>query len=74
MSNRNYQVNVPHTFATHLLLSNLYSASVANDTFISDSLVLSAVALIVFNGTKNALAEKTVTFRLIGTVVYGFGF
>ena len=60
------------TLTAHLLLCNFNTASVADNAFVTDTLVLTAMAFIVFNRTKNTLAEQTVTLRLIRTVIDGF--
>ena len=62
------------TLTTNLLLCYLDTTSITDDTFITDTLVLTAGTLIVLCRTEDALAEQTVTLRLIGTVVDGFRF
>ena len=64
MSYRNNEFDMTRTLTTNLLLSNLNTASVTNDSLITDALVLSAGALVVLGRTKNALAEETITLRL----------
>ena len=66
------KLDVTRTFTTNLLLCNLYTASVADDSLITDTLVLAAGALIVLGRTKNALAEETITLRLICSIINGF--
>ena len=66
------KLDVTRTLTTNLLLSNLYTASVADNSLITDALVLSAGALIVLSRAKNALAEETITLRLICTIINGF--
>ena len=66
------KLDVTRTLTTNLLLSNLYTASVADDSLITDTLVLAAGALIVLGRTKNALAEETITLRLICSIINGF--
>ena len=70
MRYRNDQRNVPHTFAAHLLLGHFHAATVADDAFVADTLVLAAMAFVVFDRTENALAKEAVAFRLVRTVVY----
>jgi hypothetical protein len=65
---------VTHTLASDLLLRHLHTAVVADDVLVTDSLVLTAVALPVLHGTEDALAEQTIAFGFISTVVNGFGF
>ena len=72
MSYRYYQLNMSRTFAANLLLGYLYATSVADDTLITDALVLSASTLIVLSRTKDALAEETITLGLICTIINGF--
>ena len=71
MCNRHYQLDVSGTLAAHLLFGNFNAATVADDTFISNALVLAAGALVVLGRTEDALAEESVALRLISTVVYG---
>ena len=72
MHHRHHQRNVAHTLAAHLFLGHLHAAAVADDALVTDTLVLAAMALVVFHGTEDTLAEKTVAFRLVGTIVNGF--
>ena len=65
------KLDVTRTLTTNLLLCNLYTASVADDSLITDTLVLAAGALIVLGRTKNALAEETITLRLICSIING---
>ena len=74
VGNRHNQLDVSHTLAAHFLLSNLDTATVADDAFISDTLVLTAVALVIFNGAEDAFAEQTVAFWFVSTVVDCLGF
>ena len=73
MHHRHHQRNVAHALAAHLFLGHLHAATVADDALVTDTLVLAAMALVVFHGTEDTLAEKTVAFRLVGTIVNGFG-
>ena len=54
-------------------VSDLNTATVADDAFVADALVLTAGALIVFRRTEDSLAEQAVTLRLVGAVVDGLG-
>ena len=72
VSYRNNEFDVTRTLTTNLLLSNLYTASVADDSLVADALVLTAGALIVLGRTKNALAEETITLRLVCSIINGF--
>ena len=72
MGNGSRKFDVAHSLSPHFSLGNLYSATVADDSLVSDSLVLTAVALPVFHRPENLLAEKTVLFGLQSSVVDGF--
>ena len=61
------------TLTTYFLLSNLHTATLADTTLVADALVLAAVALVVLDRTEDALAEQTVTLRLVSTIVDGLG-
>ena len=74
MSHWHHQLYVSCTLTAHLLLSDLHTATVADDTLVTDALVLAAGTLIILGRTKDALAEQTVALRLVGTVVDGLGF
>ena len=63
-----------HTFPTNGCLRNLYAASVADNTLITDFLVFSTVTFPVFARSENSFAEQTVFFRFQGSVVNGFRF
>ncbi len=63
-----------HTLAADLLLSDLDTATVADDALVADALILTAMALIVLDRAENALAEQAVTLGLVGAVVNGLGF
>ena len=62
---------MPHALAAHLCARHLDAAAVADNAFVADALVLSAVALPVARRSKDALAEEAVTLGLQGTVVDG---
>ena len=63
-----------HALTTHFLLGHLYAATLADDTFVADTLVLTAVALVILGRTEDTLAEESVAFGLIGTIVNRFRF
>ncbi|MNL11616.1 hypothetical protein D3C87_1324560 [compost metagenome] len=71
MCNRNHQFNVTHALAANLFLSYLYTATVADNSFVANALVFPAVTFPVFYRTENALAEQTAHLRLVGPVVDG---
>ena len=66
------QFDVAHALAAHLGGNDFNAALFADDAAVLHALVLAAVALVVFDGTKDLGAEKTVAFRLERTVVDGF--
>jgi hypothetical protein len=65
---------VSHTLTTYLLLGYFNTATLADTSFLTDSLILSAMALVILDRTEDALTEQTVTFRFVGTIVDGLGF
>ena len=65
------ELDMPHALAAHLCARHLDAAAVADNAFVSDALVLSAVALPVACRSKDALAEEAVTLGLQGTIVDG---
>ena len=71
VSYRHHQFDVTRTLAANLLLCHLNTASVANDTFISDSLILATGTFIVLGRTEDAFAEQAVALRLVSTIVDG---
>ncbi len=71
VGNRHNQCNVACALTTYFLLGNFHTASVADDALVANALVLTTMALVVLGRTENALAEKSVAFRLIGAVVDG---
>jgi hypothetical protein len=72
MSYGDNQLDVSHTLTTYFLLRHLYTTTVADDSFVTDTFVLTAMAFVIFNRAKNTLAEQAVTLRFVGTVIYGF--
>ena len=72
MGHRNGKGDMTHPFAAYLLLRHFHTAAVANDTAVADALVLAAIALVIFGGTEDFLAEQTFTLRLVGSVVHRF--
>ena len=68
------EFDMTHALAAHFLLGDLNSASFAYDAFITDTLVLTAMALEILGRTEDALAEQTIALRFIGTIVDSFRF
>ena len=67
------QLNVSGTFTTYFFLRHFHTTTVADDAFVADALILSAMTLIVFGRTEYALAEKAIALGLIGSIVDRFG-
>ena len=74
MCYRNHQLDVSAALTAYLFLCNLNTASVTNNTFITYALVLSARTLIIAGRTEYALAEKSVTLRLVCSIIDCFRF
>ena len=68
-----FELDVPHTLTAYLLLRDLDTASVTDDTTIADTLVLTAVAFEVLHRTEDALTEEPITLRLVGAVIDSLG-
>ena len=73
MCNGHYKLNMSGTLAAYFLFGYFNTATVADDAFVTDALVLSAVAFVVLGRTENAFAEQAVTLGFIGSVVDCFG-
>ena len=74
MSHRNHELNVSHALAANFLLGNFYTATVANNTFVTNAFVFTAMALVIFYRAENAFTKETVAFGLVSTVVDRFWF
>jgi len=74
MHYRYHQFDMPHPFPADLLLCHFNTTAVANDTLITDTLILSAGALIILYRSEYPFTEKAIPFRFIRTVVDGFRF
>ena len=70
---RNSKFNVAHVLTAHVGVSHFHAATVTDDTLVTDALELTAVTFPVLHRSKDLFAEKTILFRLEGTVVDGFG-
>ena len=51
------EFDMSHALTTHFLLGDLHAATLADDPFIADTLVLTAVALEILGRTEDTLAE-----------------
>ena len=69
-----HEFDMSHALAAYFLLSHFHTATLAHDTFIADTFIFTAMALIVLGRAKNALAEQTIALRFIGTIVDCFRF
>ena len=72
VGNRNCKFNVSHTFTTDFAQSNFHTATVADDTFVLDPFVFSAVTFPVAGRSENTFTEQTAFFRLQTSVIDGF--
>ena len=71
VNRRGGQLDVPHALAPNLGAGHLNAAALADDAAEAHPLVLAAVALPVFGGTKDLLAEQAVLLWLERAVVDG---
>ena len=69
VGDRDGEFDVSHALATDFLFGNLDTATVADDAFVADALIFSAMALPVASGAENLLAEEAVALGLVGAVV-----
>ena len=63
-----------HALAADTGFCDFHAAALADDSFIADFLVFSAMALPVLGRSEDNLAEQSVLLRFQGTVVDGFRF
>ena len=63
---------MPHALAADLGAGNLYAALVAHHALIAHSLIFAAVTFPILSRAENSLAEQSVLFGLLCTVVYSF--
>tara|TARA_Y100000590_G_scaffold389751_1_gene465018 strand:+ start:6893 stop:7156 length:264 start_codon:yes stop_codon:yes gene_type:complete len=61
--------NVTHSLTADFLPSYLYTTSVADDSTVSNSFILAAMALVVLYRTEDFFAEKTFLLRFVGTII-----
>ena len=62
-----------HAFATHAGECNLHTATVADNAFVFDALILAARALPVTGRTEDTLTEEAALFWFEGAIVDGLG-
>ena len=63
MRNRSSKCNMSHSLSSYLGFCNLYAATVADYTLISDSLVFTTVALPVLHRSEDAFTKEAIAFR-----------
>ncbi len=73
MGNRDGQADVAHSLATDDGAGYTDATLVADDVFITNSLVFTTVTFPVLGRSEDLLAEESVLLRLLGTVVNGLG-
>ena len=66
------QLDKAHAVTSHPTLCDLNTTALTNDAAVTDSLVLTAMALPILRGTKDLFAEQAVHLRLERAVVDGF--
>src|SRR5574344_1234381 len=69
MSNRHNKLNMSHSFTTDFLFCNFNTTPITNYSFITYSLVFSTMALPILYWSKDSLAEQTISFWFICSVV-----
>ena len=74
MAHRSRQFYMAHALPPNFRSGNFHPAAIADYSAMPYPFILAAVTLPVFDGTKNSFAEKTILFRLLGTIVDGFRF
>ena len=67
------EFDMTHSLASDLSAGNFNAALVADNAFISDSLIFTAMAFPVLGRSENPLAEQTVFFGFLSSVIDGFG-
>src|SRR5688572_9306971 len=71
MYHGHHQFDMAHAFAAHFLFGYFHTAAVAHDAFITNAFILTAGALIILYRSEDALAEQTIAFRFVSTIVDG---
>src|SRR5207237_3566898 len=62
---RHCEHDMPESLAAHRLRRHFDAAAVADDPFVANTLVLSAIALPIARGSEDLLAKETVFFRAV---------
>jgi len=60
-----------NALSTHAGLGNLYATSIADNAFVANFFIFSAVTFPVLRRSEDPLAEQTIALRLQGTIVDG---
>ena len=63
------EFDMAHAFTANFLLCYFHTATVAHDTFVTDTLVFSAGTFVILYRSEDPFAEQTITFRFVRTVV-----
>ena len=63
-----------HTVTANLAAGYFNAAFIADDTFIADAFIFTAVAFPVFGRPENSFTEQAVAFRFQCSIVNGFRF
>jgi hypothetical protein len=63
-----------HSFPANSGTSDFHTALIANDTFITDILVFTTMALVIPGRAKDGLAEQTILLRPQSPVIDGLWF
>ncbi|MNM70609.1 hypothetical protein D3C81_822430 [compost metagenome] len=74
MRHRCCQFDMPHPFAAHFSASNLNAAAVADDAFVANAFIFTAMTFPVFGWAKNLFAEQPFLLWFQRTVVDRFRF
>ena len=69
MSHRNHQLDMSHTLTSNLLLRNLNTTTVTNDTLVPNTFIFTAMTFVILHRTEDSLAEQTITFGFVCTIV-----
>ena len=72
MRDRSRQLNMPHAFTANFGTRNFNSATIADNAFITDTLIFTAMALPIARRAEYALAEKPVALWFQRTIIDGF--
>ena len=73
VSHGNDELYMSRTLSPHLLFRHLDPATVADDAFVADAFVFSAIAFVVLHRPEDALAEQSVAFGLVRAVINRLG-